>query len=92
MISIIIPENTIIKVYVYDCKDFVLTYDGVTQVDLIMGGKEAERIEYEFGVLDERHEYIVIHFEDDRTATFRNSHVDVFLHRLDKNTVHMISF
>lgn len=57
----------------------VTTYTGVTAWDVIEGGPEAEEIE-QSGLVDEYHEYLVLHFEDGSTATFRDSHVDMFIH------------
>lgn len=56
----------------------ITTYIGVTAWDIIEGGLEAEEIE-QSGLVDEHHEYLVLHFEDGSTATFRNSHVDMFV-------------
>ena len=43
----------------------------------IVTDEDAEEIEAN-GLIDEHHEYLVLHFEDGNTATFRNSHVDMF--------------
>ena len=45
-----------------------------------MGGKEAEEVEKEFigNDLDEFQEYLILSFGDGTTATFRNSHTDLF--------------
>ena len=58
-------------------------YTGVTAWDIIEGGEEAEAIERESdeSSIDENHEYLVLHFEDGTTSTFRNSHVDMMLIR-----------
>ena len=53
-------------------------YTGLTAWDIIEGGAEAEVIEAD-GLVDENHEYLVLHFNDGSQATFRNSHVDMFL-------------
>lgn len=53
-------------------------YTGVTAWDIIEGGKEAEEIEAD-GLIDEKHEYLVLHFQNGEKATFRNSHVDMFI-------------
>lgn len=58
-----------------------IKYTGVSSWDIIEGGKEAEEIEAETDAsgVDENHEYLILHFEDGNTATFRNSYVDMFI-------------
>lgn len=78
-----------IKLYVYDADKYTgnitdekeITYTGLTAWDIIEGGEEAEAIEAETDAsgVDEHHEYLVLHFNDGRTATFRNSHVDMHI-------------
>lgn len=53
-------------------------YTGVNAWDIIEGGAEAEEIE-EQGLMDDNHEYLVLHMNDGRTATYRNSYVDMFI-------------
>ena len=59
----------------------VLKYKGVKSFSIIEGGEEAEEIESRIDgrVVDEYHEYLVLHFQNGTTATFRNSHVNMFL-------------
>lgn len=56
-------------------------YTGVTSWDIIEGGDEAAEIESltDASGVDEYHEYLVLHFEDGREGTFRNSHVMMFI-------------
>lgn len=56
-------------------------YKGVESWSIIEGGAEAEEIESctDASGVDENHEYLVLNFADGRTATFRNSHVDMFI-------------
>lgn len=65
------PEDDEIKV----------EYTGVKAWSIIEGGQEAEEIEANTDAsgIDENHEYLILHFEDGSEATFRNSHVDMFL-------------
>lgn len=59
----------------------VVKYRGVKSWSIISGGKEAEAIEniVDADGIDENHEYLVLHFEDGTTSTFRNSYVDMFV-------------
>lgn len=78
-----------IKLYVHEATKYEASeddeikveYTGVKAWSIIEGGKEAEEIEAETDAasVDENHEYLVLHFEDGTDATFRNSHVDMFL-------------
>ena len=58
-----------------------VTYTGLTGWDIIEGGEEAKAIEAETDAasVDENHEYLILHFNDGDTATFRNSHVAFFI-------------
>lgn len=62
-------------------KEFEVEYTGVTSYDIIEGGVEAEAIEAETDEdgVDEFHEYLVLHFSNGETSTFRNSHVTLFI-------------
>lgn len=71
-------KEATVKLFVGDKK---VEYTGVIAWDIIEGGKEAEEIEActdESGI-DENHTYLVLHFENGETSTFRNSHVDMFI-------------
>lgn len=58
-----------------------IQYTGVTAWDIIAGGEEAEEIEAQYGLegIDARHSYLVLHFEDGSTATFKNTRVEMFI-------------
>lgn len=81
-----------VRIYLYDgCKytaktaedlgeETEIIYNGITGFDIIDGGDEAEEIESnsDSSSVDEFHEYLVLHLMNGNTATFRNSHVDMF--------------
>lgn len=55
-------------------------YKGLVQWDII-SGIDAEEIESmtDANSVDEAHEYLVLHFEDGTTSTYRNSHTIMFI-------------
>ena len=57
----------------------VVRYDGITSWEIV-SGYEAWEIERETdeASIDDYHEYLVLHFENGETSTFRNSYVDMF--------------
>ena len=58
-----------------------IQYTGVTAWDIIEGKEDAAEIEAQCGPedMDVHHHYLVLHFEDGSTATFRNTMVDMFI-------------
>lgn len=87
--TLFIPDLTkaTIKLYIHEATKYEapeddeieVKYTGVKAWSIIEGGQEAEEIEATGDMIDENHEYLVLHFEDGSEATFRNSHVDMFL-------------
>ena len=55
-----------------------VNYTGLTSWDIISGGEEAEEIESN-GLIDDNHEYLILHFNNGSLATYRNSYVDMFI-------------
>ena len=57
-----------------------IRYDGVTAFEVIRSEEAAAEIEKDTdgSCIDEYHEYLVLHFENGETSTFRNSHVDLW--------------
>ena len=57
-----------------------ITYTGLVSWSLV-NGEDAAEIEKDLATeeLDECNEYLVLEFNDGTTATFRNSHVDMFI-------------
>ena len=53
-------------------------YTGLTAWDII-DGDDAKEIEADTDKVDDNHEYLVLHFNDGGTATFRNSYTDMFI-------------
>lgn len=82
-------QKATVKIFVYNADKYTediteekeVTYTGLTAWDVIEGGKEAEEIEAETDAsgVDEHHEYLILHFNNGKTATFRNSHVDMYI-------------
>lgn len=55
-------------------------YYGVKGFDVVSDPATVEEIENftDANSIDEYHEYLILYFENGETATFRNSHVDLF--------------
>lgn len=58
----------------------VVTYSGIKAWSII-SDEDAAEIENmtDASGIDEYHEYLVLHFANGETASFRNSHVDMFV-------------
>lgn len=65
----------------YDHDPIIIEYTDVKSWDIIEGGIDADIIESETdgSNYDELHTYLVLHFADGTQATFRYSHVDMFI-------------
>ena len=82
-------QEATIRLYVYNANKYtdsvtnerLVTYTGITAWDIISGGEEAAEIEADMKEddFDDNHEYLVIHFNDGETSTYRNSRVDMFI-------------
>ena len=61
-------------------EEMEVKYTGLKSWSLV-SGEDAMKIEAESdgSCIDEYHEYLVLEFVDGTTATFRNSHVDMFI-------------
>lgn len=60
-------------------KQSELVYNGIKDWTMVEGGAEAEAIESLYGIYDEHHEYLIITLTNGSKATFRNSHVAMFI-------------
>lgn len=57
-----------------------VNYTGVKSWTILTSEDEVEVKEIENqGLVDEMHEYLILNFENGDSATFRNSHVDMFI-------------
>ena len=55
-------------------------YTGVKAWSIVSGEDAAEiEAESDGSCIDENHEYLILHFENGETSTFRNSHVDMWI-------------
>lgn len=79
-------QKATVRIFVYNDNKYTgnvteeteVKYTGLTAWDIIQSGKEAEEIEND-GLIDDNHEYLVLHFNNGDTATFRNSYVDMHI-------------
>ena len=78
--TVIIDITTGVKYEADSGEETTVTYTGLTQWSIV-GGEDALEIEADLSESekDEYHEYLVLEFNDGTTATFRNSHVDMFI-------------
>lgn len=55
-------------------------YDNVESFEVVSDYERVREIEQhtDGSCIDEYHEYLVLHFKDGETGTFRNSHADLF--------------
>ena len=72
-----------VTVKVYDGIKYESTSKKIAQIDYEIKGYEvkeipAEEILKEYDETDEYNEYLILTMADGETATFRNSHVDLF--------------
>ena len=74
-----------IKLKIYDSCIYIGESRMVAEVEYrniksyeVVTGKRAEQIANVFGYKDEYNEYLIITLENGETATFCNSHVDMF--------------
>ena len=80
-------QKATVRIFVYNDNKYTgnvteekeVSYTGLTAWDIIEGGEEAEEIERDSDCIDENHEYLVLHFNNGDTATFRNSYVDMHI-------------
>lgn len=76
-----LPEAQV-KVVIYDRQSEAkerLYFTGLTSWDSISGGEEAKMIESDTDMIDDCHEYLILHFKDGTERLFCNSYVDLFI-------------
>ncbi len=72
-----------VTVKVYNVSKYEKSSKTIAKVDYEINGYEvkeipADEILKEFDEIDEYNEYLILTMKDGETATFRNSHVDLF--------------
>ena len=81
-----LPEAQV-KVIIYDRYKYDrqskakerLYFTCLTSWDSISGGDEAKKIEADTDMIDDYHEYLILHFKDGTKRLFCNSYVDLFI-------------
>lgn len=81
-----LPEAQV-KVIIYDRYKYDrqskakerLYFTGLTSWDSISGDDEAKKIEADTDMIDDYHEYLILHFKDGTKRLFCNSYVDLFI-------------
>lgn len=78
--KVILDITTGVKYLAEAGEETTVTYTGLTQWSIVTG-EDALEIEANLSEdeKDEFNEYLVLEFNDGTTATFRNSHVDMFI-------------
>lgn len=64
--------------YTAEKKAWEVVYEDVKEIEVKTITAEEIFKETDGTCIDEYNEYVILHFEDGETATFRNSHVDCF--------------
>lgn len=65
----------------WDGDFFTIPYTGVESFSIVSGEDAREIEEHTDGsCIDEYHEYLVLKFTDGTESTFRNSHVNMYIH------------
>ncbi len=78
-VQLIVYEN--VKYEKQETEPKRVSYTGLTSWDIIEGGEAAKAIESitDKSGIDDYHSYLILHFNNGETATFRNSYVSLFI-------------